>query len=392
MKRFSQIVSYLLVGVAASVGTIIGMNSRPAAPDPGQTVVYSDKLLEVQTLIEEKFIGEVETAELYEGAAAGMVGATGDRWSYYMTAEEYASYLETMANAYVGVGITIQVREDGYLDVTQVTKGGGAEAAGVQVGDIITAVEGRDAAELGTSGARDIIRGEEGTFVTVTFRRDGVSMDLTLERRYIETEVATGTMLEGNIGLVTIVNFDERCYSETVSIIETLRQAGAKALIFDVRHNPGGYKSELVDLLDYLLPEGVLFRSEHYTGAVEVDESDASYLDMPMAVLINGDSYSAAEFFAAALREYDAAVLVGEATTGKGYFQNTFTLSDGSAVNLSTGRYTTPNGVCLAGVGLTPDVTVEVDEETAMAIYGGTLAPMEDPQILAAAEQLKGEE
>jgi len=321
-----------------------------------------------------------------------MVGATGDRWSYYMTAEEYASYLETMANAYVGVGITIQVREDGYLDVTQVTKGGGAEAAGVQVGDIITAVEGRDAAELGTSGARDIIRGEEGTFVTVTFRRDGVSMDLTLERRYIETEVATGTMLEGNIGLVTIVNFDERCYSETVSIIETLRQAGAKALIFDVRHNPGGYKSELVDLLDYLLPEGVLFRSEHYTGAVEVDESDASYLDMPMAVLINGDSYSAAEFFAAALREYDAAVLVGEATTGKGYFQNTFTLSDGSAVNLSTGRYTTPNGVCLAGVGLTPDVTVEVDEETAMAIYGGTLAPMEDPQILAAAEQLKGEE
>ena len=392
MKRILQGISYLLVAVTASIGTIIGMNSKPTVADPEQAAVYSDKLLEVQGLIEERFIGEVDTQSLYEGAAAGMVSATGDRWSYYMTAEEYGSYLETMANAYVGVGITIQVREDGYLDVVQVARGGGAEAAGVRVGDIITAVEGQDAAQIGLDGARDIIRGEEGTFVNVTFSRDGAAVELTLERRYIETDVATGTMLEGNIGLVTIVNFDERCYSETVSIIETLRAAGAKALIFDVRHNPGGYKSELVALLDYLLPEGVLFRSEHYTGKVEEDTSDASYLDMPMAVLINGDSYSAAEFFAAALEEYDAAVLVGQPTTGKGYFQNCFELSDGSAVNLSTGRYTTPKGVCLAGVGLTPDVTVEVDEETAMAIYGGTLAPMEDPQILAAVEQLKGEE
>ena len=383
MKKIWQLVSYVLVAAVASCATWYVCMSRQVSPDA--------KLQQIQTLIEGKFIGEVDTQQLYDGAAAGMVDAIGDRWSYYMTAQEYQSYRQTMANAYVGVGITIQVREDGYLDITQVAAGGGAEAAGVRVGDVLTAVEGQDAAQLGTDGARELIRGPEGTFVTVTVERQGQSLEMTMERRYIQTDVATAKLLEGNIGLVSIVNFDQRCYDETVAAIEDLRGQGAKALIFDVRYNPGGYKSELVKLLDYLLPAGVLFRSEHYDGTVEVDRSDPACLDIPMAVLINGSSYSAAEFFAAALSEYDAAVLVGEPTTGKGYFQNTFALPDGSAVNLSTGRYTTPNGVCLADVGLTPDITVEVDEETARAIYGGTLDPMEDPQIRAAAERLKTE-
>ena len=158
-----------------------------------------------------------------------------------------------------------------------------------------------------------------------------------------------------------------------------------------MRNNPGGYKHELVRILDYLLPAGPLFRSEDYRGKVDVDESDAACLELPMAVLVNGDSYSAAEFFAAALSEYDAAIVVGEKTTGKGYFQSSFTLEDGSALNLSIGKYTTPNGVSLANVGLTPDVTVEVDEETSFLIYAGTLDPAEDPQIQAAIEILKAE-
>jgi len=145
----------------------------------------------------------------------------------------------------------------------------------------------------------------------------------------------------------------------------------------------------LVKVLDYLLPEGaVLFRSEDYAGEREEDHSDAQCLDIPMAVLMNGNSYSAAEFFAAALSEYDKAVLVGLPTTGKGRFQTTFELSDGSAVNLSIGRYTTPMGVDLAGVGLTPDIPVEIDEETDAAIYAATLPLAEDPQVQAAAQAL----
>ena len=170
-----------------------------------------------------------------------------------------------------------------------------------------------------------------------------------------------------------------------------MQNQGAWGLIFDVRNNPGGYKHELVEVLDYLLPEGPLFRSEDYLGNVTVDESDADCLVMPMAVLVNGDSYSAAEFFAAAMGEYEAAVIVGQQTTGKGYFQQTFRLKDGSAVGLSVGKYSTPNGVNLAGVGITPDRVVDVDEETAFEIYAGLMDPNADPQIKAAIEAMKGQ-
>jgi len=157
-----------------------------------------------------------------------------------------------------------------------------------------------------------------------------------------------------------------------------------------VRNNPGGYKHELVQLLDYLLPEGVLFRSVSYDGVEEIEESDENCLDIPMAVLVNGTSYSAAEFFAAALEEYDWAVTVGEQTVGKSYYQSTYQFSDGSAVGLSIGKYCTPNGVSLAEVGgLKPNIQVEVNADTAAAIYAGTLEPAEDPQIQAAVEALK---
>ena len=212
-------------------------------------------------------------------------------------------------------------------------------------------------------------------------------MDIPVERRTVLVTVATGKMLKGNIGLITIANFDSRCAQETIAIIDSLLEQGAVSLIFDVRNNPGGYASELVKVLDYLLPEGELFRTVDYAGTEDVDYSDAACIDpMPIAVLVNAQSYSAAEFFAAALRDYDAAVIVGEKTCGKGYFQYTYPLNDGSAVGLSVGEYFTPKGQNLAGIGLTPDYEVAVDEETFMAIYAGTLEPMEDPQILKAME------
>jgi carboxyl-terminal processing protease len=213
-----------------------------------------------------------------------------------------------------------------------------------------------------------------------------------MTRSYFEITVAWGQMLTDGIGMVTIENFDGRCADETLAAIEELLAQGATKLIFDVRNNPGGYVSELCDVLDYLLPAGDLFHSEYSDGKTQVIESDEKCLDIPMAVLINAESISAAEFFAAALDEYDAAVTVGQQTIGKGYFQQTYKLADGSAVGLSVGRYTTPNGVCLADVGLTPDVTVEVSEELFWEIYYGNVTWQEDPQVQAALEVLKNAE
>lgn len=381
MKRFYQVLSYILVAAVASCVTLFffqpKVDSRFA------------KLEQLDAIIGQYFIEEADPNAVADGAAYGMVAALGDQWSHYMTAAEYQSYMEQMTNSYVGIGVTIAERDDGYLDVEKVDDGGPAQEAGLQVGDVLIRVEQQDIAEVGLSGARDMIRGKAGTQVQLTVLRQGEEITITVERRKIQTVVATGELLDGGVGLIQITNFDERCFQETKAMIETLLTQGAKALIFDVRFNPGGYKTELVALLDYLLPEGPLFRSEDYRGKTEVDTSDEEYLDIPMAVLVNESSYSAAEFFAAALSEYDAAIIVGQKTTGKGYFQNTFRLMDGSAVAISTGKYCTPNGVSLAGVGITPDVEVDVDEEIYAGIYYGTLEPEQDPQIQAAIAALE---
>lgn len=372
-----RVLSYVLTAAVAAV-----------------TVLYctqdGGKLHQLQNLLQTRFIGEVDTGAMEDAAAHAMVASLGDRWSYYISAENYESYEESKNNAYVGIGVTIQVREDETgFDVIKVEPGGPAQTGGILPGDIITEVEGQQAFPLGTEGARDLIRGKAGTSVSVCVLRSGEKHTFDLTRSEISVPVATAEMLEGNIGLITIANFNEKCADETLKAIDEMKAQGAQALIFDVRNNPGGFLLELTRILDHLLPEGVIFRSEDYAGKEQIYRSDAACLDMPMAVLVNGESYSAAEFFAAALEEYDRAVTVGTQTCGKGYFQSVYRLSDGSAVGLSIGKYYTPEGVSLAETGgLTPQIVTEVDEQTAAMIYAKTIEQSKDPQLQAAIEAI----
>ena len=381
MKKALQIMSYVLVALIASAATLFFAVRE-------QGTGYS-KLEQLEALITDRFIGEVDNKEINDAAAHAMVGALGDRWSYYIPADQYSAYKDQMNNSYVGIGVTVREREDGTgIDILEVTKGGPAEEAGLLAGDVIVGVDGQTAAGSDLDAIKNLIRGEQGTKVTLTVRREGKNLEIPVTRRLIQTPVAVATLLDNGIGLVTIENFDARCRDESVVAIESLLEQGATKLIFDVRNNPGGYKHELVALLDYLLPEGLIFRSEYYDGTTEEERSDAKCLDIPMAVLINGDSYSAAEFFAAALQDYDKAVIVGEKTCGKGYFQATYQLNDGSAVGLSVGKYYTPKGISLAGVGITPEIEIVLDAETAASVRAGTLAPEQDPHIQAAVDAL----
>ena len=381
-KKILLTLSHILVAALAAVATL-----SLAAPKAG-----TSKLDQLESLILERFIGESDQVAMEDAAAEAMVDSLGDRWSYYIPADEYEAYQEQVANAFVGVGITIQLTEESQgLLVVDVTRGGPAEEAGILVGDTLVAVEQTRIAGMSTTEVRNLVRGEEGTWVSLTLSRDGREETFSVERRRIEVPVATFSMLDNHVGLVRIENFDQRCAQETIAAIEALLAQGAEGLIFDVRGNPGGYADEMVKILDYLLPEGELFRTVDYAGREHVDTSDADCLELPMAVLVNQDSYSAAEFFAAALREYDWAVVVGQKTCGKGYFQNTLPLSDGSAVGLSVGKYFTPNGQSLADVGVTPDRVVEVDEDTRWKIYYGTLPTEEDVQLETARELLETE-
>lgn len=355
---------------------------------PGQ----QGKLTQLQNVLSSCFIGEYDEETALDGAAEGMVAALGDRWSYYISANSYDDYLENTQNAYVGVGITISQNNNAQgFKVLLLEQDGPAHKAGMKAGDIIVEAQGQDVTDLTTSELQEIIQDQEGEQVTITVLRQEQKLSFTMECTQIKSVVARGEMLESGVGLVTIRNFNSRCAEESIAAIEALLEEGATALIFDVRNNGGGYRKEMVALLDYLLPEGNLFERVYYDGESYMDTSDEKCLKMPMAVLVNGRSYSAAEFFAAALQEYDWATVVGQQTVGKGYFQNTIRLSDGSAVALSVGKYFTPKGVSLAETGgLMPDIPVDVDEKTDSSIYSRILAPEDDPQILAAVDYLTG--
>ena len=380
-------VCIVLVAVDITARSTLGSASEEAdtGNQSAQKLNYMEKVEEILKLIDTYYVDDYSTEQLGDYLANATVSSIGDRWSYYISAEEYDSYMEQSNNAYVGIGVTIEEDEEtGLLRIVSVTHNSPAELAGLLIDDLIAAVEGESVTELGMKGAQQRVRGEEGTDVTITIERDGERFDVTITRRIIETEVVVYELLDSGDGYIKINNFDSHCARDTIAAIEDLMGQGAKTLIFDLRFNPGGYKHELVEVLDYLLPEGPLFRSVDYKGREEVDYSEESFLDIPMAVLINEDSYSAAEFFAAALQEYDAAVIVGAQTCGKANYQQTFRLSDGSAIAISTGHYQTPNGVTLAGVGVTPDLPVSVDEETYLAIYYEKLDKAEDAQLQAA--------
>lgn len=367
---------------------------REESREEPQEEQYADKLEEIKAYIDAYFIGEIDEGKLADKAAAGMIEGLDDEWSYYIPADEYASYIESVTNSYVGIGVTITSEgvEKGLL-VKDVTPESPAYRAGIVIGDLITAVEGvpvLDGSEesIDLAETKNRVRGPEGTQVTITVVHEGEARELTITRETIKMVNVTGQSLDNGLYYIRIGNFEQDAAKDTIAAIEEALDQGAKGIIFDVRYNPGGYKRELVQLLDYLLPAGPLFRSLDYAGRESVDNSDEKYLDLPMAVLVNYNSYSAAEFFGAALQEYDAAVIVGQQTYGKGRFQTAFELSDGSAINISIGQYTTPMGVSLVGKGITPDHVVELEEQEEADLYYGLLAFEDDDQLQKAIEVL----
>ena len=385
LKKWQKIFILTLAFAVAILGSsIVTMRLTQR----GQTPVEA-KTAEIGAYLDTFFIDDYDEDKLADAAAAAMVAATGDRWSYYLTAEEKSSYDEQMKNAYVGIGVTITAQEAlGGMRIEAVTAGSPAEEAGILVGDLITEVEGEKTLDLGMTGTRAKVRGEEGTFVTLTVLRGEESFPVTVERRSIQTPVAAYELLDGQIGYIRIANFDSRCAEETNAAMDELIAQGAQALIFDVRYNGGGYKDELVKVLDKILPEGILFQSEDYQGTKQTDRSDEGRIELPMAVLVNQDSYSAAEFFAAAIQEYGWGTVVGTKTVGKGNFQTAFTLSDGSMLNLSIGKYYTPQGRSLTDTGVTPDVIVELSDEDDAKLSYGQLEKTDDAQLQAAIREI----
>lgn len=378
-KKVLIVLSYVLVAALACGATLFFVS---ASTD-------YNKLEDLEDLILTSFAGDADKTKIEDAAADAMVNAMGDRWSYYIPAAELPSFLENSENAYVGIGVTVQATDDNSgLMVIAVQPGGPAEEAGVQVGDVIIQVDGESAQDRTVTEISAMIKGEEGTVVSITVLRSGEGITMSMTRKRMETTVASSKLLNEHVGLVTIQNFDERCADETIAAIKALLNQGADMLLFDVRNNPGGYVDELTKILDYLLPEGNLIRTVGTDGSDETVTSDADCVKVPMAVLVNENTYSAAELFAVDLSEYGVARIFGQKTSGKGFFQQVFQFSDGSAAGISVGRYYTSQGNNLEGIGLTPDEEIKLDDESEALLYNGMLEPENDAQLQAALSYL----
>lgn len=347
-------------------------------------------LLEAWGAVRTVFVGEYDPERVVDDTLAGMMEGTEDRWSYYLSAEAYAAQKERRDNSFVGIGVTISSRPGEGFFVRAVYPGGPAEEGGILAGERLVAVDGTALGSKTLEELTALVLGEEGSELSLTLEgADGTRREVTLRRARVESRSVEYSLLEDGVGYIRVMNFYSHSGDQMEAAVTALEEQGARALVFDMRNNGGGYVDELTQILDALLPAGPIFRSESKKGPEKVTESDEEHTSLPLATLVNENTYSAAEFFAAQLQESVGAPIVGEETSGKGYFQQTIPLPNGGALNLSTGRYRTGGGVSLIGTGVTLDAQVSLDETQAAALAAGALAPEEDPQLQKALAMLE---
>jgi len=343
------------------------------------------KLFMFDELIRSDYVHEIDEEKLMDGILSGYMEGLGDKYGMYLNKEEYASISQQTSGMFTGIGINV-ISEDKYIKVISVMKDSPAERNGVLAGDIITSVYGEDIAEIGYYVALSKFLGEEGTTVDFTVLRDGDILEYSIKREKFETYTVEFEMLDSDLGYIKITEFDLTTFAEFDTALNYLIEKGASKLIFDVRNNRGGELNAICNVLDLLLPEGPIIRTVDKSGnEVEVINSKDGEINMPMAVLINENTCSAAELFAAALKDYNKAELIGKKTYGKGTMQFEKSLGDGTAVSYSTRMYYPPFSDNYEGIGIMPDIEVNMPE----GINFYEMTKENDTQLQKAIEFLK---
>ena len=343
-------------------------NKQPsAAQEELMSDYFTAKMELLAQLVDQYYMYDISVEDMRTGAYKGLLEGLGDPYTCYYTAEEFDALMETTSGTYYGIGAVVQQNlKTMYITIVKPYVDGPAYNAGMLPGDIIYMVDGVDVTGMEIDNVVAMMKGPEGTIVKVTVIRDGVAdpIELTITRGKIEIETIEYEMLENNIGYIAISGFDEPTPKQFKDAIKALQKQNMKGLIIDLRDNGGGLLDAVVEMLDYILPKGmIVYTEDKYGNRDEYRGTDKEVLELPMAVMINGNSASAAEIFAAAMKDYEAATLVGTTSFGKGIVQSILPLTDGTAVKITISRYFTPKGVCIHGEGVTPHVEVELKDE-----------------------------
>lgn len=383
-KKISLGLALSLIAIASAITFILTsffslQSFNEKVVDVNEKAKKYSMLQTLDSYVRQHYYGDINEEQLSDGILKGYVNGLDDKYSRYLTPEEYQEEISSSSGELVGLGLTLTEDESGYIRIAEILQDSPVADSGLVAGDIITYVDGNDVLAAGFDKSVEAMKGQEGSEITITVRRDGIDRDLVFTRRSMEVTTVTGEMLSGYIGYIKITGFKKNTPDQFISTLERLTSNGAKAFVFDVRDNGGGLVTALEECVDPLLPEGVVATAEYRDGRSEtLVYSDDSELDVPMIVLVNGETASAGELFAASLKDFGKAELVGEQTYGKGVMQVTTEFEDGSAVVLTVAEYKTAFSECYNGVGITPDYVVEMDEDSS-----------NDPQYDKALEVIK---
>lgn len=327
----------------------------------------TEKMEELNDYINQYYLFDYTDENVESGIYKGMMAGLGDIYTCYYTPDEYASFMESSNGNYSGIGAMLsQDYSTGIITVVQVFEGSPAEEVGLQPDDILYKVKGEEVTGQDLSLVVTDLKGEEGTAVDISVMRGTEEIDLTVTRRKIEVPTVESRMLTDIIGYIGITEFDDVTDDQFLSALDELKEEGMQDLVVDLRNNGGGLVDVTCNILDELLPEGLIVYTEDKYGNRQEEYSDAEhYFDGKMAVLVNGNSASASEIFAGAIKDYGVGTLIGTQTFGKGIVQSLFPLSDGSAIKITVSRYYTPAGNNIHEVGIAPDIVLDKDTESA---------------------------
>lgn len=355
---------------------------------------YNDysKLMAVEKSIKKNFLKEVDDEKLLDGQLKGMLQSLEDPYSIYMTKEEFDDFMEHTKGVYGGIGVIVSPGEDNLITVVSPIEDTPGEKAGIKTGDKIIKVNGEEFTADKMDMAVKIMKGKPGEDVTLTILREDKEgkknqFDLTIKREEIRLKSVKSSVVEKNIGYIKIISFDDLTYEDFKEELNKLQKQKVKGIVLDLRNNPGGLLDVCANIADEFLDDGDIVYTETRDGEREYLKSNKMSIDLPLVLLVNEGSASASEILAGAIKDRERGVLVGTKTFGKGIVQRIFKLPDGSGYKLTVSEYFTPNGTNIHGIGITPDVVVELPEDVE---FTGIEYLEDDIQLQKALEILKG--
>ena len=388
---YGALAALLAVAVLYIVGNPYIFSSLKKGGLTGREAAQLVKELDTITReIDELYLEDVDHSAMLEEAYSAYVAAVGDKYTCYYTEEEYHAFRESTSGIYSGIGVTVTMdAETGFLTIVSIQEGGPADGTAIREGDMLLKADGKDLTGMKQDAIVALIKGEAGTQVTLELQhgKNGGVFTETLTRKKMETKTVRSELLEnGTLGYIALEGFEEVTTNQFEEALTELQNKGIQGLIIDLRNNPGGRLDVVTEMLDKLLPEGIITYTEDKWGNRETFTSDAEHLELPLALLVNENSASASEIFAGAVKDYGIGTLVGTTTFGKGIVQRTMGLGDGTGLKITMARYYTPNGNYIHGVGVEPDIAIELP---AGVVYGKNLPHEEDIQLQTAIEAVK---